>query len=708
VRREVRLQPGESKMGLSWRSKKRLRQRVLRAGLILLVGGVGCHAGASQKDWAARLSSRRAVLELRRVAGSPAGYVEFFPGGECLRGGADISIFDEKGEPVPHRIMSVGPGERFLIAYKLTDSDKYFLYYGQPTPAGRASSWGPQCGVFLRTYRRPRGSSNTVREIEAMARSVRSLFGGGYRAAIFDGYNPYGGSDDYVSIYTAYLNIPGPGGGTYFFATNSDDSSALYVDGRLVAAYPGIHRARARKGERNGSLELNKGVHLLTYYHVEYTGPQATTAAWKQPGDKFFTPIPAEAFVAVSPSTITAVEDKRGRLLDFSFAIEEIYAPEGASPLIGVKFSPFSLNTGKGCYFLWDFGDGERSNEESPTHVYLSERVVPVSLTVLDEEKKRHTASHYVSVLHLEGRNTTSPRKTRESFEKILRGYTLRRLSPDELESLHDFYASGEGNEAQVSSIASMLLKAIASSEAERRAKFLLSWARAKKDDTARNTQLHRARARFYQEAAKITRVKLTRAEALLELGDVYFHSLNDNNAALNCYGAVVNENADEKLTRRAVIGQGDVYLSSGDLAEAEKFYNKAGILPEDAKGAEALRTSYGNLIEGYIKQKDFKAALDAIDTWERKYPGVKTSGYSLILTSRIAFARGDMAEVRKLATCIVETLDEDSFKPEAYYLLISALLRQRQPAVAKKYYEALKEGFPRDRHVDLLRRFFP
>ncbi len=309
-------------------------------------------------------------------------------------------------------------------------------------------------------------------------------------------------------------------------------------------------------------------------------------------------------------------------------------------------------------------------------------------------------------MFHLEGRNTSSPRKTRESFEKILRGYSCERLSANELEGLHDFYAEGEGNEAQVARIASVLLKVIPGSQPERRAKLLLSWCRARKGDTLPNTHLQRAR--FYQEAAKTTRVKRTRAEALLELGDVYFHSLKDNNAALTCYGAVVNEGADEKLARRAVIGQGDIYLFSGDLAAAKKFYEKAGILSEDAKGAEALRTSYGNLIEGYIKENDLKAAIEAIETWELKYPLVKTRGYSLILRSRIAFARGNMREVQKLTGCIVATLEEDSFKPEAYYLLVSALMRQRQPAVAKKYYEALKEAFPRDRHVDLLRRFFP
>jgi tetratricopeptide (TPR) repeat protein len=658
---------------------------------------------ASAAAWSARLARRRAVLDVSRAEDSPAAYVEFLSGGYCDPGGQDITVFDEKGNRVPHRIMSIGPGDRLLIAYQLTDSKRYFLYYSQPG-ASASPPWTPQCGVFLRTYQRPSGTTNTVAELESVVRSVRAMFGSGYRPAIFDGSNPYGPSDDYVSIYTAYIRISKAG--TYGFATNSDDSSALYIDGQLVASFPGIHRATATGGQRSGEVSLKEGVHLLTYYHVEYTGPQATTAAWKRPGEKFFTPIPAEAFVAMSPSSVTAIEDQRGRLLDFSFEIDEVYAPENGNPLIGIGFRSFSLNLGEESAFLWDFGDGERSNEKSPTHVYLSEGTFTVSLTARDEENRRHTASHYVNAVHLEDRNSRNPEATREKFEKILLTYTCQKLSPDELETLHDFYAGGEGNESQVAALSSMLLKAVPPSQPERRAKFLLSWADSNRGSNSRD--IHLQRVRFYDEAAKITQSKTTRGEALLALGDVYLDYLNDNNAALNCYRTVANENAEKRITRRAVIGQGDVYLFSGDLTTAVRFYDQAGILPEDAKGAEALRTSYGNLIEGYIKQKDFKAALEAIETWEWKYPMVKTRGYPLILRSRIALARGNLPELQKYTGCIIQTLEDDSFKPEAYYLLISSLLRQNQTDLARGHYAALREHFPRDPYVELLRRFFP
>ncbi len=651
--------------------------------------------------WSARLARRRAVLHVDGAEDSPAAYAEFVSGGYCDRSGQDISVFDEKGNRVPHKIMSVGPGDHFLIAYKLTESNTYFLYYNQPGATAHPS-WSPQCGVFLQTYRRPPGKSNTIAELETMVRSVRSVYGGGYRPAIFDGYNPYGPSDDYVSVYTAYLRISQAG--VYGFATNSDDSSALYVDGTLVASFPGIHEATARRGERSGRASLNSGVHILTYYHVEYTGPQATTAAWRRPEEKFFTPIPAEAFVPISKSRITAIEDRGGRLLDFSSEIDEIYAAKDGKPLFGVRFRPFSLSLNERTVFLWDFGDGERSNEKSPMHVYLSARPVPVTLSILDEEKNRHSASHYVNVVHLENRNTNDPRQTREAFEQILQTYTCQEHSPDELETLHDFYAAGEGNESRVTALTSMLLKVVPASQPGRRAKFLLSWADSSRESASRNIQLQRAR--FYNEAAKITRNRGIRAKALVALGDTYLDSLNDSKAALACYQGVVNENTDKQLARRAIIGQGDVYLLSGDLATATKFYDQAGILPEDARGAEALRTSYGNLIEGYIKQKDFAAALEALDTWEWKYPMAKTRGYSLILRSRIAFASGNMPDVQRFSTCIIRALEEDSFKPEAYYLLISSLLRQGQTGAAREHYAALKESYPRDPFVDALSRF--
>lgn len=55
------------------------------------------------------------------------------------------------------------------------------------------------------------------------------------------------------------------------------------------------------------------------------------------------------------------------------------YPRMGAAPLI-VTFHNFS--TGYGGRYLWDFGDGETSNQENPTHTYSTEGKFTVRLTM--------------------------------------------------------------------------------------------------------------------------------------------------------------------------------------------------------------------------------------------------------------------------------------------------------------------------------------
>ncbi len=75
-------------------------------------------------------------------------------------------------------------------------------------------------------------------------------------------------SDNFLSIYSGYIRIPEHG--RYQFATNSDDSSMLFVDDKPIAEFPGFHGATAVWGEKNGSIDLKAGIHKLDYFHVEY------------------------------------------------------------------------------------------------------------------------------------------------------------------------------------------------------------------------------------------------------------------------------------------------------------------------------------------------------------------------------------------------------------------------------------------------------
>ena len=61
---------------------------------------------------------------------------------------------------------------------------------------------------------------------------------------------------------------------------------------------------------------------------------------------------------------------------DFSFA------PDNACAGVDIDFSNLSTNTNGGTTFTWDFGDGNTSNQENPTHVYASGGSYTVTLTV--------------------------------------------------------------------------------------------------------------------------------------------------------------------------------------------------------------------------------------------------------------------------------------------------------------------------------------
>ena len=226
--------------------------------------------------WFKQSHSYRLVISTESGPTSRTAYVEFNSGGRCRSNGLDIAVIDDKGSEVNHRIMTAGPGDKLLVAFSMTDSSDYHVYLGSRAALAPPSNWYPTAGLLLKTYRRPEGSSANVEEFMAMIKKASIFHGAGYRETIFDGYNPFGPSEDYVSVYSGYIRIPKSG--EYWFATNSDDSSVLFIDEKPVAEYPGLHGPSAVWGEKNGRLALRAGTHRLDYFHVEYKGGQAAVA----------------------------------------------------------------------------------------------------------------------------------------------------------------------------------------------------------------------------------------------------------------------------------------------------------------------------------------------------------------------------------------------------------------------------------------------
>jgi len=88
-------------------------------------------------------------------------------------------------------------------------------------------------------------------------------------------------------VFNGYLNVPAAG--EYTFYTNSDDGSALSIDGKRVVDNDGAHGMQ----ERSGTVTLSEGPHLIRVEYFQGGGGKGLEVHWSGPGiDK--QPIPAD------------------------------------------------------------------------------------------------------------------------------------------------------------------------------------------------------------------------------------------------------------------------------------------------------------------------------------------------------------------------------------------------------------------------------
>ena len=81
-----------------------------------------------------------------------------------------------------------------------------------------------------------------------------------------------------------------PERGVWEFFTRSDDGSVLLIDGRKVVDNDSSHAAVTATGR----VALEAGLHACKLLYFEDYEGQELEWGWKAPGEKAFSPIPAE------------------------------------------------------------------------------------------------------------------------------------------------------------------------------------------------------------------------------------------------------------------------------------------------------------------------------------------------------------------------------------------------------------------------------
>lgn len=575
--------------------------------------------------------------------------------------GNDLRVLDASGRPVPFQVLHHDPARDALIAFRATaPRTRYLVYFANPNaPAAPErialdprpgagppkAAWVPHAGLVYQTLRRPEGPNpKSPDEMAKLLAASPGPFGARTQRKIADGYNPFGPSDNYLSIYRGWIRVPKAG--PYQFCTISNEASFSFLDGKELIQWPGRHTIdRGTHGEKHAAVELSAGMHYLEYYHEEVTLQQMAYLGWRTSSSEGpFEAIPESAFPAPHQGGVASYESPRGPLLRFTPHLTGSIWPEGRSDgqYTMARFSPHAgFVRSAGVKWRWSFGDGETSNAAEPTHVYLATGRYNVTLTAEDGPAKQ-TASWPLDVFEIEHVTEEFAQGHVDAYAKIADAYDREKLDESGLREL-----------------------TLLQSEAGEPARSLESGRIfVRRFPAATPAGLSHVRRAMAESALKLGEGSLDEAIANLEA------SVTDKTPPAEAFDVLARlirllaidrgqpERAVEvakrverivktskldveaiKSYRRALIASGDAFLWQGKIDEARDAYTRSEVItgakiPLQVRAARV--GAYPNAMREFLVGKDLAAATELVDRWEETFPTEKVSGQTFFWRGKI------------------------------------------------------------------------
>ncbi len=645
----------------------------------------------------------RAVVEVPTPSTEPgvdtAG-VKVLCQGRAKADGSDYRVLDAAGKPVPFQ-LTYHDSERYsLISFQAANPKQhFFVYFGNPA-AARApeqvvadpapgsgppkGAWVPKYGFVLQTIQRPEGENpRTVADMAKLMADSKAKFGARYQRRVSDGYNGFGPSDYYISIYRGWVQVPKAG--KYQFCTASNEASFSFLDGKELVHWPGRHTAdRGARGEVNAAVELTAGLHYLEYYHEEVTLDQMAFLGWRPSADAGpFSAIPESFYTAPHAAVVTRYDNPAGAaLLAFEPVVTDSIWPaerhEG-------QYTRCRFQAGKspalpeGTKYEWDFGDGQKGSGPEVEHVYLTLGTFPVTLTT---QGPAGSGKVTWPLLIFEIEHVTDQFKEGrpKDYAKVARAYDRSKLDAPSLQELAYLFAESE-EPAEAVEVGKLFGQRFPDAKAPQAARMrrlmadcALRLGKGSIDEAIANYQASLVKDTPPAEKIDI----LTRLIRLIGIE----RNLPDKAGPLleEVEKTVKTARLDDQTQaafRRAVIAAGDVALWQGKLDGARELYSKAEKLsqypiPEQVRAARV--GAYPNSLREYVGAGNYGAALDLVDRWEETFPTDKVKGHTLYWRGKVLFLRGQPQDAERFLDRAVRLTVGAGFESEARWLLAETL----------------------------------
>ena len=633
------------------------------AMFLALVSAAWAQARKTRDRWWDRRWDCRRTVEVQapkpKYPGDEVGYVEFRTGGRIEADGRDLRVVAQD-KPVAHKIIQLGPGDVCKVAFRLVPGvTTYGIYYGNPKAKPSEGGWEAKRGLLLevRRYRGP-GYQTWAQTKQSLDRAKSLVMGRMFAPNVFLGYNPFGETKNYISVYTGWLAIDAPG--NYAFATTSDDASFLFIDDKPVAEWPGTHRAlpyAARVGVVKG---MTAGLHRFAYYHVQAIDRAAAVAAWIPPsrlkdlpppspgrdGGKArmawmkknkFDVIPAGAFPPVARGVLKAYDVRGSKpVADFDVKnLGEIAVGDGYAQRI--QFIDKTPQRKRPSPPRWRFGDGNGGTGSPVEHVYFEEGDYKVTLEV-----GRASITQTVHVDRDWSRQMRPSKDGPEQYFPIISKYAFASMPPAHLVAAARYFEE-LGKDALTARLCCQVLSAKGETiPPDTRYELTMLLA-----ETAHDAESARAAVAACHSAEQKTQDMRQQAALALAAGEVSLEQLDSPDLAEKEFRRVATQyaSASRDTMRRAYVGLGDAYRAKGNCAKAKECYDQAAEIPisKDEFRRSAVQVgAYSRAVDMYLRDGKLDHAEDFLDAWEWEFPAERLHGYSTLLRARVLVARGD------------------------------------------------------------------
>ncbi len=670
--------------------------------------------------WASRVNadswhlagwSVRAVVEVSRGqadADAETAGVRILTQGRGKADGTDFRVVDLSGKALPFQVTALNAPRSSLISFRATDPNgRYFIYFGNPgasraaeqvpeaPPPGEGppkADWIPHQGLVLQTIRRPPGENpKTIAEMAKLIAASPAVDGARYQRQVADGFNPFGSSDHYISLYRGWIKIPRAG--PYRFCTASNEASFSFLDGKVLVHWPGRHTVdRGLRGEKNAVVELTAGPHYLEYYQEEVTLDQMAYLGWRPSADDGeFSAIPESIFPATLDARVARYEGPDGTPLPhFEPVVLDSVWP--ADRRIG-QYTRVHFEAGTesdGTTYRWDFGDGQSASGPKVDHVYLAIGRYPVKLSA-EGPAARGEALWPLDVFEIENVTERFKEGRPQDYAAVVKGYDRSKLDATGLRELAQLLAESEDPTGAIVAGKEYVARfGDSDAKATSRVRRLMAESALKLGQDGVDEAIGHFRASLTPETPP--------AEKLAVLGRLIRivgidRGLPEKAAELipRVDEAVKGAKLDEEtLTayRRAVIAAADVLLWNGKPEGAHGLYDRAEkiggrFIPKQVRAARI--GAYPNAIREYLDGENFGAALDLVDQWDETFPTEKPNGQTFFWRGKILWLRGQPREAARYLARAIGLAPGASTESEARWLLAQALDGSGKPVEARR-----------------------